>query len=458
VNYSAPAMTTHTLKTIGHATMVVLEDGKPLIATDPWLVGSSLWRSWWLERYPTAEEFELVKRSEQLYVTHSHPDHFHWPTLRAMGPRSLLMPHFPHYMVPAFCEAHGYTVHTATPWQWYRLGHEVRIASIPIPFDDSILIVDTPNATIVNLNDTSARRTLLEEVRREMLTPGKPLIVLKSYSPASSGNTMFIKGERVPMKTKAQYAAVAQRMCEILGATHFVPFASQAFFKRSDSAWANDLKVTFEDLKRFWTSTTAALCPPFITMDLATSKYTTDYEGPNREISPEYVEKVAAREREEREFRLPANFDDKMVRYFSRIPFLRVFFRHGIGWKLATSGEERYYDTRRKRVRHSIPADHDIVITLPDKVLDEALDNTMLTDLGPTMFTRIDTRVNQYVAYGLFALMGLTDYGHLASVGNMAGTFRYYAPYFVPRLWNVGVFGSHPRSNSEHADDLLHPA
>ncbi len=39
-------MPKHTLKTIGHATLIVLEDGKPLIATDPWLMGSALWRSW----------------------------------------------------------------------------------------------------------------------------------------------------------------------------------------------------------------------------------------------------------------------------------------------------------------------------------------------------------------------------------------------------------------------------
>jgi hypothetical protein len=448
-------MPKHTLKTIGHATLLLLEHGKPLIATDPWLIGSSLWRSWWLERYPTREEFDLVKNAEQLYVTHSHPDHFHWPTLRAMGPRSLLLPRFPHYMVPAFCEANGYRVTIADPWQWYRLGKEVRIASIPVPFDDSILVIDTPETTIVNLNDTSARRTLLEEVRREMFTPGKPLIVLKSYSPASGGNTMFIKGERMPMKTKGDYAAVAQRMCEVLGATHFVPFASQAFFKRSDSAWANELKVTFEDLKRFWTNASVELCPPFITMDLATRTYTTDYAGPNRDLSADYLDKIAAREREERDFRIPPNFDEKMERYFARLPFLRMFFRHGIGWNLATSGEQRFYDTRTKRVRHSIPVNHDVAITIPDKVLDEALDNTMLTDLGPTMFTRIDTNVNQYLAYGLFALMGLTDYGHLTSAKNMASTFRYYAPYFVPRLWKVGVFGRHPRSRAAPSDAVL---
>ncbi|CAN5285419.1 hypothetical protein BH20ACI1_BH20ACI1_05520 [soil metagenome] len=40
-------------KTLGHATLLLFENGKPLIATDPWLIGSAYWRSWWLEKYPT---------------------------------------------------------------------------------------------------------------------------------------------------------------------------------------------------------------------------------------------------------------------------------------------------------------------------------------------------------------------------------------------------------------------
>jgi UDP-MurNAc hydroxylase len=57
--------------------MLVLADGVPLVATDPWLIGSAYWRSWWLEKYPTADEIDLVRRARCLYVPHSHPDHFH---------------------------------------------------------------------------------------------------------------------------------------------------------------------------------------------------------------------------------------------------------------------------------------------------------------------------------------------------------------------------------------------
>ena len=74
------------LRTIGHACLLILENGEPILATDPWLIGSVYWRSWWLEKYPSEDDIDVVRRSRYLYITHSHLDHFHWPSLRRLGP------------------------------------------------------------------------------------------------------------------------------------------------------------------------------------------------------------------------------------------------------------------------------------------------------------------------------------------------------------------------------------
>ena len=182
------------LKTIGHATLLVLEDDEPLIATDSWLVGSTYWRSWWLERYPTEEEFELVRRTGHLYLTHSHPDHFHWPSLRQLGPRPILHARFPRFDAAEFLNEHGFRPRTLEPWQWYAINECVRIASIPVPIDDSVLVIDTPDATVVNLNDSMPRLSLVRYLRRRLLTQGKPVVALKSYSPASVAVSMFRNG------------------------------------------------------------------------------------------------------------------------------------------------------------------------------------------------------------------------------------------------------------------------
>ena len=90
------------LRTIGHACLLILENGEPILATDPWLVGSVYWRSWWLEKYPSEADIDAVRNSRFLYITHSHLDHFHWPSLRRLGPHRVLHPSFPGYSVPGF--------------------------------------------------------------------------------------------------------------------------------------------------------------------------------------------------------------------------------------------------------------------------------------------------------------------------------------------------------------------
>ena len=427
----------HELKTIGHATLVVLEDGEPLVATDPWLIGSVYWRSWWLEKYPTADELDLVRQVRQLYLTHSHPDHFHWPTLRQVGPRPILHARFPRFDVAEFLDQNGYPARALEPWQWYAVSEHVRIASVPIPIDDSVLVIDTPHTTVVNLNDSMPRAALLRYLRKRLLIPGKPVVALKSYAPASVAVSMFRNGQRDVMKRKEDYVKTAQLVAEGVGATDFVPFASQAFFDRADSRWANDFKVVYEDLAQQWNSKSVRLCPPFITMDLETRGYTSGYQGVKRSLEPADARKVSAREAEEAQFRLPEDFDARLGGYLKEVYGLRWLLRRGIGWRLTTSNTERFFNSRTREIEHRIPADYDMVISLPDKVLDESLHNNVLTDLGITMFIRVDTQVSTRLAYGAFLLFGLHDYGHFNGLRRVLAFARFYAPYFYPAVWRL---------------------
>jgi L-ascorbate metabolism protein UlaG (beta-lactamase superfamily) len=51
---------------------------------DPWLFGSAYWRSWW--NYPPVDQ-ERVRslRADFVYLSHIHWDHFHGPSLHALG-------------------------------------------------------------------------------------------------------------------------------------------------------------------------------------------------------------------------------------------------------------------------------------------------------------------------------------------------------------------------------------
>lgn len=437
----------HRLKTLGHATLLLFENGKPLIATDPWLIGSTYWRSWWLEKYPTKDEFEEVRQVEHLYFTHSHPDHFHYPTVRKLGNHSTLHPRFPRYELTEFMKSNGYPVKVLEPWQWYKIGEKVNIASIPVPIDDSIMILDTPNAYIANLNDSVPRINLLKFIKSEMFTEDKPLIMLKSYSPASIASSIYREGVQTQMKTKKEYTEVAMKLADALGAKYFVPFASQAFFNRRDSVWANDFKVTYEDLKKFWNSKNTTLCEPFVDVNLDTLSFSSDYSNVNRNLDEIKLQKVTEREEEEENFVLPPDFADKLQKYMYEVYFLRLFFRRGIGWKLTTSNKEFFYNTKIGKIEDKIPEDFDVIISLPDKVIYESLENNILTDLGITMFIKVETKVNDKFTYGLFLLMGLHDYGHFNSRRDFTKFARFYAPYFVPPLLKLKWLGRTKPSN-----------
>ena len=66
------------ISTMGHACMVLAgEEERPILATDPWLLGSCYWRSWWMVNPPAEEQVRRVEAAPFIYITHEHPDHLH---------------------------------------------------------------------------------------------------------------------------------------------------------------------------------------------------------------------------------------------------------------------------------------------------------------------------------------------------------------------------------------------
>jgi hypothetical protein len=71
---------------LSHAGLAVTSAGRTLV-TDPWIIGSCYWRSWW--NYPPVTP-QLVRslKPDFIYVTHIHWDHFQGPSLRKFDKRS----------------------------------------------------------------------------------------------------------------------------------------------------------------------------------------------------------------------------------------------------------------------------------------------------------------------------------------------------------------------------------
>jgi len=431
-------MTALRLRTLGHATIALYRDGAaPLLLTDPWLVGSVYWRSWWLRHYPDAAELDWLAGAACVYVTHEHPDHFHTPSIRRLGQApTYLFPAFAEHGVVDYLAGRGYRADILPARRWRALGEGVSILSLPLWNDDSVLVVDTPQALILNLNDAKPAPPVVKALRRLGDRLGKPRVLLASYSPASLVNSFSDpEGGQIRLRSPEHYVRYICRLCERLGAGMFLPFASQAVFRRADSEWANPLRTGFADLQRCWTGQ-SELLPPYTTLELAGFQHRSVAPAAYRPAAPEIVAaRAAERLAAEAETRITAGDAAALQRKLNvwRWPLWLVFRR---GFAIESGGQCLVYDPRGGAVRLEPAGDYgDFVITVPPLSLCEALRNDHLSDLGITMFVRIRLlrRLDPRKVYALFVLFQLDDYGHTKGLRSLA---RW--------LW-AGLRGSIPR-------------
>jgi hypothetical protein len=410
------------LRTLGHASLALFREGEnPILLTDPWLVGSVYWRSWWLQHYPSDEEVDWAAKSAFIYVTHEHPDHFHMPTIRRLG-------RLPFYLFPALAERGylehmtrlGYHAEIIAPLRWRALGDDVFILSTPVLSDDSLLLVDTPSALILNLNDAKPLPSVVRAIRRLADRIDKPRVLLCSYSPASLVNSFLDDCGVVALKSPRHYVDYVSRLSDALGADFYLPFASQAVFSRDDSCWANDHRTTYQHLQQYWGSR-ARLLPPYATLDLAS--FTVEWVTSER-YRPMDLRRVAAlagqRLAEEECATISAEDVAGLERRLNTWRWLLwLIFPRGLVFAL---GEHRleYHAFRGRLVGRDGSTRGDCLVSIPKLTMKEALRNNHISDLGITMFVRVRLlrKIDPRKVYALFMLLQFADYGHSRSVGS----------------------------------------
>jgi Beta-lactamase superfamily domain len=414
------------LQTLGHACAVLYRAGEdPLLATDPWLLGSVYWRSWWLQHYPSIEEIDWLAKSACIYITHEHPDHFHMPSIRRLGKG-------PAYLFPALAERgyldhmrqRGFRADVASPARWLSLGKEVSILSIPLWNDDSVLLIHTPNALILNLNDAKPLPPVLRAIGHVADEIDKPRILLCSYSPASVVNSFIDETGVVSLRSARHYVDYACRLCDRLRVDHYLPFASQAAFWRADSVWANEHRTSYDDLQRYWRSR-ARLLPPYTTLNLTDFTYTAVSPEQYRPMDMATVaRRTSERAAKEAEAEISVEEIAQLERKLNAFRWLlRLLFPRGFAFRL---GDKRLvYNPRGGGLREGA-AEGDFVIDVPKATMKDALRNNHLTDLGITMFVRIRLlrRIDLRKPYALFVLFQFDDYGHLRSVRSLLRWLR----------------------------------
>ena len=83
-------------ETLGNASVLLFQDGKPVLATDPWLTGTCYFGSWALDHPLSPEQIRNFVDAGWIWISHGHPDHLHDESLNMLpaGKRFLLPNHY----------------------------------------------------------------------------------------------------------------------------------------------------------------------------------------------------------------------------------------------------------------------------------------------------------------------------------------------------------------------------
>lgn len=406
------------LTTIGHATLLVSEraGGEPLIATDPWVIGSCYWRSWWLERYPTAQQIERLRGAHNVYFTHEHPDHFHTPSVRRLGNRPrALVPELSRDAMGSYLRERGMRAEVLPAGAWVQLQDDVRVLSLPTVANDSALLIDTKDALIANLNDarpTPDQLLMLRSLRRHA-GRNKRCVLLSSYSGAGIGSSFFRGGERLDFAGQGSHARYVRLLARTLEADAYVPFASHVRFERPDTRWANAFRVPVRAVTEELARDGVPVLPPYITLDLATFEHTsedTTIERREANIEPRVQEQLA-REHSKLDEAEQQKLEDKL-RAAAGL-WLPLLFPLGLAFQL---GDQRLV-YRFGKLRESAGV-ASVTLKLPAQPVKDVLVTGFFSDLCIPMFTEVHLGpgVLPHAVYAFFVLMQLHDVGVTADL------------------------------------------
>jgi hypothetical protein len=279
-----------TFETIGNATVQFCVDGAPVLATDPWLVGTCYFGSWALDHALSASEIRNVQNSEYIWISHGHPDHLHYESLRLIpkDKKILLADHYDRDIAD-FLTGAGFQVEILQYRKWRRIHPQIEVLCLDNENQDAILITRFGDALVINLNDSpffGERGFIRRLVARH---PNDRVFVLQLCSiDADMRNFVDERGRRTiqePEELKPGAIWAVARSAEALGARYFCCSSSQHVYVRADSIWANPYRVTFDDIERNWTRPKVKLVPPFVTMDVATGTYVENHPSRQTDMS-----------------------------------------------------------------------------------------------------------------------------------------------------------------------------
>lgn len=237
---------------LSHAGMYVEHNGTSIM-TDPWLVGSCYWRSWWNFPEPKRELVESLK-PDYVYISHLHWDHFHGVSLKKLIDRKTPI------LVPKVCTTRmvddlkslGFHNVVEVPHGGeVRLGDDFTLCSYQFGIGvDSAAVLKGGGVCLFDVNDCKLFGLPLRHLLKRF---GSPDFVFRSHSSAAA-LPYCISGYQEDFsdwRSRQDYIEEFSRFALSVGARYAIPFASNHCFLHKETIHFNSTAVTPSDVAAY---------------------------------------------------------------------------------------------------------------------------------------------------------------------------------------------------------------
>jgi hypothetical protein len=245
---------------VGHASLLVRQ-GELTLLSDPWWEGPAYRDQWYPYPLPVPERYDL-RSVDAVYISHSHEDHLHASTLRAllkMAPNAqALIPLRHETSMRDYLQRIGFKrikeLGSGTPFTLGKQGSRLRLTLLT-HVDDSLLAVESPSSgeVLLNLNDAlhSSRHDLILEYCRVLRGRFPTIDYLfcgfggASYFP----NCVHVPGKDDPAVARAREQYFLRNFALIaaqLRPRHAFPFAAHFVLPDEHNWWMSALRLRMD--------------------------------------------------------------------------------------------------------------------------------------------------------------------------------------------------------------------
>jgi UDP-MurNAc hydroxylase len=239
---------------INHASLFI-EDGPIGFLTDPWFFGKVFNDSWSLE-FETSENdiIKVLDKTTHLYISHEHPDHMHFPTLKKIVTQfkksvTVFVQDLPRKEVINALKKVGFQkIVEVKHREFFKITDKVSIylySVFPVDSACGYISVDNDKCTVLlNLNDTDLCNYDLKKIKKDLK---KIDVLFNQFSFATyNGNPNYELETKRSREDLISSYIIEQKFFK---PKFSIPFASFSYFCTEDNMLLNKYKTNLIDLR-----------------------------------------------------------------------------------------------------------------------------------------------------------------------------------------------------------------